>query len=96
MPGMPEIPILPVRHVVELVGQPLADLIDRPPWDFFHVEHIRIEYPPRLRDQVIDADIAACDPLAHFELGELDVEAEEIAAFPRDNDNGAIVGGLDE
>ena len=84
------------RHVVELVGQPLADLINRPPRDFFHVERIWIENPPRLRDQLIDGDIAACDPFADFQLGELNVEAEEVAAFPRDDDNGAIIGGLDE
>jgi hypothetical protein len=53
-----------------------------------------MENPPRLRDELIDADIAACDPFADFELGELDVEAEEIAAFPRDDDDRAIIGGL--
>ena len=41
------------RHVVELVGEPLADLVDRPPGDLLHLERMRIENPPRLRDQVI-------------------------------------------
>ena len=27
-------------HVVELVAQPLADLVDRPPRDLFHVERV--------------------------------------------------------
>jgi hypothetical protein len=84
------------RHVVELVGQPLVDLINRTPRDFFHVERIRMENPPRLRDQLIDGDIAARDPFADFELGELNVEAEKVAAFPRDDDDRAITGGLKE
>ena len=41
-------------------------------------------------------DIAACDPLADFELGELDIEAEEVAALPRDDQHAAIMGGLDQ
>ena len=85
-----------LRHVIELVGQPLPDLINRPPRDLLHLERIRIQNPPRLRDQVIDIDIAACNPFADFELGELDVEAKEVPAFPRDDDDAAFVGGLNQ
>src|ERR1700722_4965570 len=64
------------RHVVELVGQPLPDLVDRPPGDLLRGEAIRIENPLRLRDKLVERDIAAGDALADVELGELDVEAD--------------------
>ena len=47
-----------LRHVIELVAQALADLIDRPPGDLFHVELMRLENPPRRRDQIVGGDIA--------------------------------------
>ena len=83
-------------HVIELVGQALADLINRPPGDFLHLEPIRIENPPRLRDQLINGDIAACDPFADFEFGDLNIEADEVAAFPRDDEDAALIGRLDQ
>ena len=85
-----------LRHVIELVGQPLADLINRPPGDLLRLELVRMENPLRLGDELFDRDIAACDPFADFELGELDIEADEIAAFPRDDENAALMGGLDQ
>ena len=36
------------------------------------------------------------DAFADFELGELDVEADEISAFPRDDENVALMCGLDQ
>ena len=84
------------RHVIELVAQPLADLVDRPPGDLLHVERIGIENPPRLRDQIVGRDVAVGDPLAGVELVELDIEAEQIAALARDDDDAAVVGGLDQ
>ena len=84
------------RHVVELVGQPLADLIDRPPGDLLRVEPVGAENPLRLRDELFERDVAACDPFADFELGELDVETDEIAALPRDDEHAALMGGLDQ
>src|SRR5262249_42205565 len=84
------------RHVIELVGQPLADLIDRPPGDLLHVKFVGIENPSRLGDELIDSDMAACYPFADFEFGELDVQANEVAAFPRNDQDAALMGGLDQ
>ena len=61
------------RHVVELVAKPLADLIDRPPRNLFHVERIGLENAPRSRDQVIGREVAIGNPLAGIELVELDI-----------------------
>ncbi len=40
---------LGLRHVVELVGQALADLVDRPPGDLLHIQRVRVQDPPRLQ-----------------------------------------------
>ena len=79
-----------LRHVIKLVGQPLPNLINRPPGDLLHLERIGMENPLRFRDEFIDGDIAACDPFADFEFGELDIEADEVAAFPRDDNDAAL------
>ena len=55
-----------------------------------------MENPLRFRDELIDGDIAVCDPFADFELGELDIEADEVAAFPWDDENAAVIRGLDK
>ncbi len=85
-----------LRHVVEFVGEPLADLIDGPPGNFLCVELVRMQDPLRLRNELIERDMAVCDPFAGVELGELDVEADQVAAFPRDDENAALVGGLNQ
>ncbi len=58
------------RHVIELVGQALADLVDRPPGDFLHVKRMRLQDPLRFRNHVFGGDVAAGDALADLELGE--------------------------
>ena len=83
-------------HVIELVAQALADLVDRPPRDLFHVERIGLENAPRRRDQIVDGDVAIRDSFAGVELVHLDIQANEIAAFARDDDDAAVVGGLDQ
>ncbi len=38
------------RDVIELVAEALADLVDRPPRDLFHIERMRLKNAPRGRD----------------------------------------------
>src|SRR6185312_7988024 len=68
----------------------------RPPGNLLHVERVRAEYPPRLRDEIVGRDIAFGDALAALELAELDIEPDEIVALARDDDNAAFVRRLDE
>ena len=49
-----------------------------------------------LRDQMVGRDVAACDPLAGVQLVELDIEPDQIAALARDDEDAAVVGGLDQ
>jgi hypothetical protein len=46
------------EHVVELVAKALADLIDRPPGNLFHLERMRPENASRRLDQIVGRDIA--------------------------------------
>ena len=55
-----------------------------------------MEYPPRLRDQIIRRDVAVGDPLAGVEIGEFDIEPDQIAAFARNDEDAAVVGRLDQ
>src|SRR5262249_30784782 len=74
------------RYVIELVGQPLADFINRPPGDLLHIEPVRIKYSPRLGDELLNGDIAACDSFADRKLAEFNVETNEVSTFPRDDE----------
>ena len=85
----------PLRHVVELVAKPLADLVDRPPRDLLHLQGIGMQYPPRRGDQMVGSDVPARHPLILVELVELDIEADEIAAFPGNDQEAAFIGRLD-
>ena len=83
-------------HVIELVAQALADLVDRPPGDLLHVERMGIENAPRRRDQIVGRDVAIGDALVGAELVELDIQAKQIAALARNDDDAAVAGGLDQ
>src|ERR1700683_5518489 len=72
-------------RVVKLVGQALANLVDRPPGDLFHLKRERVENPPRLRNQVVEGGIAACDPLADVEVRQLDIKGEEKSPLSGDD-----------
>ena len=80
------------RHVVELVGHPLPDLVDRPPGDLLHLQPVGAEDRLRPGDELVERDVAAGDALADVELGELDVEPKEIAALARDDEHAARHG----
>src|SRR5215813_10524774 len=71
-------------------------LVDRPPRDLFHLEAIGVENSLCLCDELFDGDIAACNPLADFEVPELDIEADEVPALARDDEHAALMGGLDQ
>ena len=68
------------RQVVELVAEPLADLIHRPPRDLLHVQGIGTKNALRRGDQMIARDLEVRDPLVLGELVELDIDAEQISA----------------
>jgi len=80
------------RHVVELVAKPLADLVDRPPGDFFHLERIGLENPLRRRDQIIGGNVPIPNPFGFVELVDLDIDPDQIATFPRDENDVAFRG----
>ena len=87
---------LAVGHIVESIAESLADLVDRPPGNLLHVECVRMEDPLRCGDQIVHGDVALRDPFVLVELVEFDVNADEVAAFPRDDETLAFVRGLDE
>ena len=69
-------------HVVELVAQALADLVDRPPGNLFHVESMGLEDPPRRRDQIVGRDVAVRDPLVDVELVQSRYRGETDSRLP--------------
>src|SRR5262245_16255762 len=85
-----------IRHVVELVAKSLADVIDRPPGHFLHLDRVGPKDPLYGRDQAVDSDVPTGDPFVLVEFVQLDVDANEIASFARDDQNAALVGGLDQ
>ena len=88
--------VLALGHIVELVGQALPDLVDRPPGGFPDLETIGPEDPLRRRDQLIQLDIAIGHALIPVELVEFDIKPGQIAAFARDDDDIAFLRRLDQ
>ena len=83
------------RHVVELVAQALADLVDRPPPDVFDLERVRVQDPVRDLGQLLRGDAPVLEHLLVGDLVELDVEPDEVSALPRDDQDVALVRGVD-
>ena len=83
-----------LRHVVELVAQALADLVDGPPGDVFDVQRVRMNDPVRGRDQLVGGDVLGRQVLIGVELVELDVEADQVAPLAGDDEDVPLVGGV--
>jgi hypothetical protein len=81
-------------HIVELVAEALADLVDGPPGDVFDVQRVRMNDPPCGRDQLLGRDVPGRQVLIGVELVELDVEADQVAALARDDEDVSLVGGV--
>jgi hypothetical protein len=73
------------RHVVELVAEALADLVDRPPADVLHVERVRVQDPVCHRGQLLRRDAPVVEHVAVVDLVQFDVEPDQVAALPRDD-----------
>ena len=82
-----------LRHVVELVAQTLADLVDGPPGDVFDVQRVRMNDPVRGCDQLVGGDVLGRQVLIRVELVELDVEADQVAPLAGDDEDVPLVGG---
>ena len=50
----------------------------------------------RRGDQMIGGDVPARDPLVLVELVEFDIDADQIAAFARNDQDAALAGRLDQ
>ncbi len=75
------------RHVVEPVCEALAHLVDREPDDLLHLERVRVQHPPRDLDDLLRPHVADGGAVAAVELSELDVQADEITALARDEED---------
>ena len=83
-------------HVIEAVGQPLADFIHRPPGHFFHVERIGMEDALRCGDQLIEGDVASGHALVLVQFVHLDIQPHHVAALARNHHDAAVAGRLDQ
>ena len=94
-PWMTGIRCRPVE-IVEPVGQPLTDFIDRPPDGFLHIEFIGMENIPRGVDQIGLGDVPVACAFALGQRFHLDIDPCHIATFTRDDQQGATASGLDQ
>ena len=83
------------RHVVELVAQPLADLVHRPPPDVFHLNAVRVQDPVRDRGQLLRGDTPVLEHLLVADVVQLDVEPDQVSALARNDKDVALVRGVD-
>src|SRR6516225_11334494 len=87
-------PDLLLRHVVEPVAKSLANLVDRPPRDLLHLKGVGMQDSLRRSDHIVGGNVAVRDPFVFPEFVELNVDADQIAAFTGDDQGAALVGRL--
>ena len=83
------------RHVVELVAQPLADLVHRPPPDVFHLDGVRGQDPVSDLGQLLGGGAPVLEHLPVAHVVQLDVEPDQVSALARDDEDVALVRGVD-
>ena len=81
---------LVVVHVVELVGHPVADPVDREPGDLLDLERVRGQDAAGLVEDVIRREPGVGRDLAHVH-----VQAHQVAALAGDEQDVAAAAGLD-
>ena len=80
--------------IVEFVGQPLANLVDRPPDRVFHFKFMWPEDLLRGGNQILEADIAVANTFTFAKGFHLDIDAGHIAAFARNDQQGTTASCL--
>ena len=85
VPGNKHPRIRTVLRIIKTVAQALADLVDRPPNDLFHVQLIRGHDPPCCCDQLILGDILMRYPLVRVQFVQFDIKPHQIPALAGDN-----------
>ena len=80
--------------IVEAVGDALADLVHREPRHAFHVERIGAQHTLRGPDDHLLRVFTEGFALIRVDLAEVDVEANHVAAFARDEEDVALVRRL--
>ena len=84
------------RHIIEAVGDALANLVHREPDHAFHVEGKRVQHPLRGGDHtLLRVLVAEGVAIVGVDLAEIDVEPHQVAALARDQQYVALVGRLD-
>jgi hypothetical protein len=83
------------RQIVVALADAVADLVDRPPGHFLHLQRVGLEDALRRGDDLLDAKLAAGDALVLGQLVHLHVQAHQVAAFARDDEQVAAVCRLD-
>ena len=72
-------------QIVEAFGQPLANLVDRPPRDLFHINRIGRKNSVCRRDQMIKRQIAIRHPFVFVQFVEFNIKTNQVAALARDD-----------
>ena len=82
-------------HVVEPVGDALTDLVHSEPDHAFHIERVRVQHTPRGGDDLLLGVVPKGVAVVRIDLAEVDVEPHQVTALARDEQDVALVGGLD-
>ncbi len=69
--------------IIKLIRDAVSNVINRPPNHLFNLERIRANDAIGSRQHVRLRQLALRRPLAHVELIELDIDAEDIASLAR-------------
>ena len=77
-------------HIVELVGQAVPDLVDRPPDHLFHIQLERAEDALCLGNDVVGVHAAVGRALVFAQVVELHIQAHQMAAFARQHHQDAV------
>jgi len=79
-------------HIIEPIRDAVPNVVNRPPNHLFNVERIRADDAIGGRQHIRLGQLALRCPLAHVKLIELNIDAENIAPLPRQEQQIALAG----
>ena len=81
-----------VTHIVELVSDAMADVVDRPPDHFLDVKRVGLDDAVGSRDHVFLGELAVRGLFIGTQLVQLNVHPEHVAALSRQYQHVAFIG----
>ena len=88
--------VFALKHIIKAIGNAVANIVNRPPDYFFHIQRIGTDDAVSRSNHVVLSELAMCCFFIRAEFVELDIHAKHIATFTGQDQHIAFFGRRDQ